>query len=61
MILLKRESRPASPTTVAAAPAGPDLNAAIRSIAHQASNIGREAAEVRGFFDDTTKTSERSA
>jgi len=45
----------------AATAAGPDLNAAIRSIAQQASNIGREAAEVRGLLDDTTKTSERSA
>lgn len=65
MMLLKRESRAATPTPSNAGAAGaapqPDLNAAIRSIAHQASNIGREAAEVRGLLDDTTKTSERSA
>ena len=43
------------------APAGPDLHAAIRSIGKQASTIGREAAEVRGLIDDSTKASERSA
>ena len=41
--------------------AAPDLNAAIRSIAQQASKIGRESAEVRGLIDDTSKASERSA
>ena len=40
---------------------GPDLQAAIRSIAQQASKIGRESAEVRGLIDDTSKASERSA
>jgi methyl-accepting chemotaxis protein len=38
-----------------------DLKAAIRSIAQQASKIGRESAEVRGLIDDTSKASERSA
>jgi methyl-accepting chemotaxis protein len=38
-----------------------DLKAAIRSIAQQASKIGRESAEVRGLIDDTSKVSERSA
>jgi len=37
------------------------LQGAVRSIAQQASKIGREAAEVRGMIDDTTKASERSA
>ena len=37
------------------------LQDAVRSIAQQASKIGREAAEVRGMIDDTTKASERSA
>jgi len=37
------------------------LQDAVRSIAQQASKIGREAAEVRGVIDDTTKASERSA
>jgi len=41
--------------------AGPDLQEAVRTIAQQASKIGREAAEVRGMIDDTTKSSERSA
>ena len=39
----------------------PDLQDAIRSIAQQASKIGRESAEVRGLIDDTGKASERSA
>ena len=39
----------------------PDLQEAIRSIAQQASKIGRESAEVRGLIDDTGKASERSA
>ena len=43
------------------ADAAPDLHAAIRSIAQQASKIGRESAEVRGLIDDTGKASERSA
>jgi methyl-accepting chemotaxis protein len=49
---------------VAAAPSGPDaaaLERAIRSISEHASNMGREAAEVRGVIDDTTKVAERSA
>lgn len=37
------------------------LQDAVRSIAQQASKIGREAAEVRGLIDDTGKASERSA
>ena len=37
------------------------LRTAIQSISQQASTIGREAAEVRGQLDDTTKASERSA
>ena len=39
----------------------PDLQEAVRTIGQQASKIGREAAEVRGMIDDTTKASERSA
>ena len=42
-------------------PDSPDLDAAVRSIAQQASKIGRESAEVRGLIDDTSKASERSA
>ena len=42
-------------------PAGADLQGAIRSISQLASNIGREAAEVRGLLDDTGKVSERGA
>ena len=44
--------------------AGPDANAlqqAVRAIAGRAATMGREAAEVRGVIDDTTKAAERSA
>ena len=62
MMLLKREAKlPATPAEGAASSRAPDLQAAIRSISQQASDIGREAAEVRGLLDDTTKASERSA
>src|SRR5437762_13822630 len=60
-LLLARQA-PHVEVAAPAAPAGAaDLTAAIRSIGQQASTIGREAAEVRGLLDDTTKTSERSA
>jgi methyl-accepting chemotaxis protein len=56
------------PVTVAAnapiAPSGLEaaaLHQAVRSIAAQAATMGREAAEVRGVIDDTTKAAERSA
>jgi len=62
MLLMKRPPRPQAElvdeSTVAAQP---DLQRAIRSIAKQASTIGRESAEVRGLIDDSTKASERSA
>ncbi|WOB09853.1 methyl-accepting chemotaxis protein [Piscinibacter gummiphilus] len=40
---------------------GVDLRAAVHSISKQASSMGREAAEVRGQLDDTTKGAERQA
>jgi methyl-accepting chemotaxis protein len=40
---------------------GPDIRAAIDSIGRQASNMGREAAEVRGLLEDTQKVSARQA
>jgi methyl-accepting chemotaxis protein len=39
----------------------PDLRAAVQSIGKQASNMGREVAEVRGQLDDTTKGAARQA
>jgi methyl-accepting chemotaxis protein len=36
------------------------LQSAIRSISQRASDMGREAAEVRGVIDDTTKAAERT-
>jgi len=60
--LLLARHEPHVEVAAPAAPAGAaDLTAAIRSISQQASTIGREAAEVRGLLDDTTKASERSA
>jgi methyl-accepting chemotaxis protein len=50
---------PAAPA--AAAPAARDLQDAVRSIGHQASEMGREAAEVRGLLDDSIKASTRTA
>jgi methyl-accepting chemotaxis protein len=65
MLSLKRAPKGA-PTLSVVSPDGgssrqTDLRAAIQSISQQASTIGREAAEVRGLLDDTTKASERSA
>ncbi|CAG1019554.1 Methyl-accepting chemotaxis protein 4 [Burkholderiaceae bacterium] len=40
---------------------GADMRAAIDSIGKQASNMGREAAEVRGLMEDTQKVSARQA
>ncbi len=51
-----RSKVPATPEAPAPVPA-PDLSAAVRSIAGQASSIGREAAEVRGIIEDTTRQS----
>jgi methyl-accepting chemotaxis protein len=42
-------------------PPQPDLRVAVVSIGKQASGIGREAAEVRGLIDDTSKLSARQA
>ena len=62
LLMRKRSGREArAPIEAPAAPAAPDLDAAIRSISRQASAIGRESAEVRGLIDDTSKASERGA
>ena len=65
MLSLKRALKSTPNLTVVTPASGaarePDLRAAIQSISQQASTIGREAAEVRGLLDDTTKASERSA
>ena len=51
--------RAAAADSEPAAPAAPsvDLRAAVQSIARQASNMGREAAEVRGMMQDTQRVS----
>ena len=65
MLSLLRRSEGADVTTdTAPAAAGADaatLHAAVSSIAERASSMGREAAEVRGVIDDTTKAAQRSA
>lgn len=62
--LLRREGGADATTDTAPAAAGADaatLHAAVTSIAERASSMGREAAEVRGVIDDTTKSAQRSA
>jgi methyl-accepting chemotaxis protein len=59
---LKPRAAPAASRPEAPPPQGAeDLQSAIRSIAQQASGLGKEAAEVRGVLDDTIKSSARGA
>jgi methyl-accepting chemotaxis protein len=51
----------AAPTPSAADAPPPDLSGAVRAIARQAAELGREAAEVRGVMDDTQQRSGRQA
>jgi methyl-accepting chemotaxis protein len=54
----------AAPAVAATEPQGNEAHAlkeAVRSIAGRAGTMGREAAEVRGVIDDTTKSAQRSA
>ncbi len=65
--LLRRRHGVDEPAAMAAmepAATGADaatLHAAVASVAERASSMGREAAEVRGVIDDTTKAAQRSA
>ncbi len=60
MPMMCKRRRQEPPLVDQAALARPvDLHGAIRSIAKQASTIGRESAEVRGLLDETTRASER--
>jgi methyl-accepting chemotaxis protein len=62
MLSFKRQPKDAAVSRlIEQATAAPesDLQSVIRSIGKQASTIGREAAEVRGLIDDTSKASER--
>jgi len=64
MNLLRRRDSDESEQAVPEARAATDassLRAAVSSIAEHASSMGREAAEVRGVIDDTTKAAQRSA
>jgi len=58
-MLQRFRRQPIEPSPPAQGPA--DLSAVVRTIAEQASSIGREAAEVRGLIDDTTRQSARQA
>ncbi len=49
------------PAVIEPTPAHHNLHAAVDSIGKQASTMGREAAEVRGLMEDTTKVSARQA
>jgi methyl-accepting chemotaxis protein len=58
----KLSSEPAAPQAEPGdCQAASDLRSAIDSIGKQASNMGREAAEVRGLMEDTQKVSARQA
>jgi methyl-accepting chemotaxis protein len=57
----KPDAAAATATDNPAAPAAQDHGAALRSIAHQAGLIGREAAEVRGMLDDSIQAGHRTA
>ena len=62
--LLRRADAADASTDTAPAAAGADaatLHAAVSSIAGHASSMGREAAEVRGVIEDTTRSAQRSA
>jgi methyl-accepting chemotaxis protein len=60
MLSFKRHPKDAAVSRlIEDAAAQSDLQPVIRSIGKQASTIGREAAEVRGLIDDTSKASER--
>jgi methyl-accepting chemotaxis protein len=56
----RADAAPPEPT-VAAGPDAAMLERSVRAIADRASSMGREAAEVRGLIDDTTKAAQRSA
>lgn len=55
------EPDPAATTKVATGPDAAALQKSVLAIAERASTMGREAAEVRGLMDDTTKAAQRSA
>lgn len=57
----KPKTLPPDAAQVADGPSAAALERAIRSISERAGHMGREAAEVRGVIDDTTKAAERSA
>jgi methyl-accepting chemotaxis protein len=57
----KPRTEEAAPPAIEPAGGAPDMRAAIDSIGKQASNMGREAAEVRGVMEDTQKVSARQA
>jgi methyl-accepting chemotaxis protein len=63
MLTLFRKQVPRSAEAPAADPRhdAAALHQAVSSIAERASTMGREAAEVRGVIDDTTKAAQRSA
>jgi methyl-accepting chemotaxis protein len=54
LTLFKKGAAAPSETAAAALPA-PDAGAIVKALSHQASTLGREAAEVRGVIDDTHK------
>ena len=56
-----RRARAEPTPQIDAAPPAIDGRAVVHSIARHASNLGREAAEVRGLIDDAQKVATRQA
>ncbi|HEU4458212.1 MAG TPA: methyl-accepting chemotaxis protein [Methylibium sp.] len=59
--LFARKPRDEAAADAAPGAAAPDLGAAVRTIAQQASRLGRDAAEVRGLIDDSNQLNRRQA
>lgn len=61
--LMKRRSAVATPPAIEAAPdsRGTDARALVESLSERASALGRDAAEVRGVLDDSTRLAKEQA
>lgn len=57
----RADAAPAEPGVAVTGPDAHALQQAVKSIAERAGTMGREAAEVRGVIEDTTKAAQRSA
>jgi methyl-accepting chemotaxis protein len=60
-LLNRRRTDPAVAPAAAPAAAGPDARALVASLSERASALGRDAAEVRGVLDDSTRMAKEQA